>query len=219
MNEKRNNYKIKLNDNEINDLVYKHAIKIDKRTYTQYYWSLLKTGHLFFFSFFPNNDYNIMAIKISLFFFSFGLHYTVNALFFTDSMMNTLYEIKGEGEYVLKYQIANIISSSAISIGINVIIKFLSLSGKDILKIRFLKKREKLGLKVAKIKKCIKIKFILFYILSFLFLFVFWFYVTCFCAVYPHTQLYLIKNTTISFCFSLIYPFGYYLIPGIFRIP
>ena len=40
-----------------------------------------------------------------------------------------------------------------------------------------------------------------------------------FCAVYRNAQLHLIKDTLISFCLSLIYPFGICLIPGLFRIP
>jgi hypothetical protein len=171
-------------------------------------------GHLFLFSFFPNNDYNIMIIKIFLFFFSFGLYYTVNALFFTDSTMNKIYE----GEYNFVYQLPNILYSNLISTGINLIVRFLSLSGKDISKIKFYKKNEKIDPKVASVRKCLKIKLIFFYIMSLLFLLIFWFYISCFCAVYPNTQLLLIKDTIISFGLSLIYPLGYYLIPGIFRI-
>ena len=171
--------------------------------------------HLFLFSFLPNNDYNIMIIKIFLFFFSFGLYYTVNALFFTDSTMNKIYE----GEYYFLYQLPNIIYSNLICTVINTIVGYLSLSSKDISKIRFYQNNKKIDSKVASIKKYIKIKFIFFYIVSFLFLLIFWFYVACFCAVYPYTQLLLIKDTIISFGLSLIYPLGYYLIPGIFRIP
>ncbi len=40
-----------------------------------------------------------------------------------------------------------------------------------------------------------------------------------FCAIYDQTQNHLIKDTSISFGLSLIYPFGIYLIPGFFRIP
>ena len=40
-----------------------------------------------------------------------------------------------------------------------------------------------------------------------------------FCAIYNNTQVYLIKDTLISFGLSLLYPFGIYLLPGIFRIP
>ena len=66
--------------------------------------------------------------------------------------------------------------------------------------------------------KFLKIKFILFYIISFIFLIFFWYYLSCFCAVYKNTQVHLIKNTIISFGLSSVYPLGLYLIPGIFRI-
>ena len=36
--------------------------------------------------------------------------------------------------------------------------------------------------------------------------------------MYKNTQIHLIKDTIISFGTSMIYPFGIYLIPGIFRI-
>ena len=40
-----------------------------------------------------------------------------------------------------------------------------------------------------------------------------------FCAIYVNTQIHLIKDTIISFVFSVIFPFFIYLIPGFFRIP
>ena len=36
-------------------------------------------------------DYNSMIIKIFLFSFSFGLYYSINALFFTDETMHKIY--------------------------------------------------------------------------------------------------------------------------------
>ena len=38
-------------------------------------------------------------------------------------------------------------------------------------------------------------------------------------AVYMNTQFHLIKDTSMSFGLSLIYPFIINLLPGIFRIP
>jgi hypothetical protein len=206
-----------LNDYELNRLQYKEAIKYDKRTYVQYYWSLLKKGNLFLFSFMPNNDYNSMVIKICLFFFSFGLYYTVNALFFTDSTMNKIYEDNGEYDFI--YQIPKIIYSNLICTVINLIVRILSLSEKDILTIKIMQKEANLEKKVQSIKNCLKIKFFFYYLFSFMFLFIFLFYTSCFCAVYRNTQLYLIKDTLISFSLSLLYPLGYYLIPGLFRLP
>jgi len=40
-----------------------------------------------------------------------------------------------------------------------------------------------------------------------------------FCAIYRNTQFHLLKDTLISYVLSLIYPFGFYLLPGLFRIP
>ena len=97
--------------------------------------------------------------------------------------------------------------------------KTLSLSEKDILKIKSIKKGKNFDKKVEEIRKYVYIKFILFFIISFIFLFIFWFHLSCFCAVYHNTQIHLIKDTLISFSLSLLYPFGYYLIPGILRIP
>ena len=209
------NSKRYLNDYEINHLVYGDALKYDRRTYIEYYCSLLKIGNLFLFSFMPNNDYNSMVIKVCLFFFSFGLYYTVNALFFTDSTMNKIYEDNGEYDFI--YQIPKLLYSNLICTAINFIIIFLSLSEKDILKIKKIQKNEIFEQKVEKIKRCLKIKFVFYYIISFLLLFFFWFYVSCFCTVYKKTQVYLIKDTLISFSLSLLYPLGFYLLPAMLR--
>ena len=206
-----------LNDYELNRLQYSKAIICDKRTYIQYYWSLVKIGNLFLFSFIPNNDYNSQVIKICLFFFSFGLYYTVNALFFTDSTMNKIYDDNGKYDFI--YQIPKLLYSNLICTVINLIVRILSLSEKDILSIKLIQSRENLENKVKSVKNCLKIKFYLYYIVSFIFLFIFLFYISCFGAVYRETQLYLIKDTLISFSLSLLYPFGYYIVPGIFRLP
>ena len=68
---------IKYNDYEINSLIYEEAIKIDKRTFIEYYFSLLKRKQLLIFTFYTNDDYNSRCIKICLFLFSFALFFTV----------------------------------------------------------------------------------------------------------------------------------------------
>ena len=58
----------------------------------------------------------------------------------------------------------------------------------------------------------------LYFIIGTLFLLLFWYYLSMFCAIYSKTQYHLIKDTLISFGLSLIYPFGIYLLPGMLRI-
>ena len=203
------------NDYEMNNLTYIDALKLDKRTYRQYYFSLLKTKHLAIFTFYTKTDYNSRLIKIILFLFCFSLYFTVNALFFNDGTIHTIYIDEGSFNFI--YQIPQILYSTLITSLISIIIKNLSLSEKNILEI----KREKSNSKEKSIKiiKCLNIKFILFFILLFLFLFLFWYYLSCFCAVYVNTQIHLIKDTLISFSLSLIYPFILNLFPGLFRMP
>ena len=56
-------------DSELDSLPYQIALKKDKRTYCQFYWSLLKKKQSILFSFCPNKDYNSQIIKLFLFFF------------------------------------------------------------------------------------------------------------------------------------------------------
>ena len=206
-----------LNDYELNSLSYEEALIYDKRIYIQYYLSLLRTKHLFIFSFYPNNDYNSYIIKVCLFFFSFGLYFTVNTLFYTDSTMHKIYEDNGSFDFI--YHIPQIIYSTIISTVINTIVKTLSITEKNILKIKNEKDYKNSKTLALKVLNCLKIKFICFYIFSFIFLIFFWYYLGCFCAVYKNTQKHLIKDTGVSFLLSLIYPFGINLLPGLFRIP
>ena len=207
----------KLNDQEINDLKYEIALKIDKRTYFEYYWSLLKKKHLILFTFWPTNDYNLYTIKVSLFLLSFGLYISINGFFFSDDTMHKLYEDKGK--YNIIYRIPQILFSTIISAVINVLLKKLSLTEANILSIKEEKDNQKMLEKSKSIKKCLRIKFIIYFALSILFMLFFWYFISCFCAVYKNTQIVLIKDTLVSYALSMAYPFGLNLLPGLFRIP
>ena len=214
------NYNIEnndLNDYELNILEYEIAINIDKRTYFEYYWSLLKKKQLILFTFFPTNDYNLISIKICLFLLSFSLYLTINGFFFSDETMHKIYI--DNGEFNIIYQLPQIFYSSIVPAVINMILKHLSLSEKSIIEIKQEKNFKILLDFSKKIRNSLLIKFILFFILNFILLFFFWYFITCFCAVYPNTQIILFKDTLISFSISMLYPFGLYLIPGLFRIP
>ena len=206
---------IEYNDTEMNLLPYQEALELDKRTYGEYYVSLLRTRHLLVFSFCNNKDYNSRIIKINLFFFTFAVNFTINALFFNDSTMHKIYEDGGEFDFI--YQIPQILYSTLISSVTIMIVKMLALSEKNILKIKSAKKNELIKIYKSEFN-CIKCKFICYFIFMFIFLFIFWYYVGCFCAVYKNTQIHLLTDTLISFGTSLLYPLGIYFIPGILRI-
>ena len=212
-----NNNIEKLNDQELNSLDYSIAVLIDKRSYLQYYWSLLKKKHLILFTYLPANDYNLCSIKVALFLLSISLYFTINGFFFTDSTMHKVNEDNGQFDFI--YQIPQILYSSITSAIINMLLKILSLSEKNILAIKQENDIKRAKKESNNIKSCLVIKFVIFFILSNMLLLFFWYFISCFCAVYTNTQIILFKDILISFCFSMIYPFGINLIPGIFRIP
>ena len=207
----------KLSDEEINSLKYKDAILIDKRTFCQYYCSLLFKKHIILFSFCSRNDYNLIHVKINLFFLSFCLFFSINALFFTDKTMHKIYETKGI--YNLIIQFPKIIYSSLITSVFNMIIKLFALSDKNIIDLKNIESGKKKNENLLKVVRCLKIKFNIFFVIGFLFLCFCWYYISIFCCVYKNTQIILIKDTFLSFGFSLLYPFIIYLIPGLLRIP
>ena len=213
--EKEDKNILKYTESELNSLSYKEALKKDKRSYVQYYWSLLKKKQSILFSFYPNKDYNSQIIKSFLFFFFYASDITINALFFTDDTMHEIYVDAGEFNFI--YQLPITIYSFLISYIINFIIENLSLSEDSIISIK-----SKKGInfyKCNKVIKCMKVKFCFFFIISFILLLVFWYYISCFCCIYENTQLHLFKDSLMSFVISLIYPVFINLLPGIFRIP
>jgi hypothetical protein len=208
---------VNMNDQELNTLEYEKALIYDKRSYFQYYWSLLKKKQLILFTFYPQNDYNLITLKISLFLLGFSLYFTINAFFFSDDSMHKIYVDRGIYNFV--YQIPQILYSSVVSTIINMILKNLSLSEKNIIELKQEKDETVFLEKSNNISKYLVKKFLIFFILSTLLLLFFWYFISCFCGVYVNTQIIFIKNTFTSFALSMIYPFGLNLLPGMFRIP
>ena len=120
-----------LNDEEMNTLDYEKALIIDKRTFFQYYISLIKRKNIIIFTFIPINDYNLIYMKIWVFLISISLYFVVNALFFTDETMHKIYKDKGAFNFI--YQLPKIIYSTIISAVINILIKKLALTEPDII--------------------------------------------------------------------------------------
>ena len=169
------------------------------------------------FTFCTFNDYNSGIVKKFMIFLSFALHYTTNALFFSESNLHQIYEDKGKFNFT--YQVKFILLSALIStLTLRLILQFLVLTDKDILSVKQQETRDlAIKTKTEKLKK-MKIKFAIFFILNFLLLVLFWYYLTCFNAIYQNTKIYLIENTFFSWGFSLFYPFIINIFPSMIRM-
>ena len=207
---------IKYIDEELNRMDYENALKNDKRTYWQYYWSLLKKKHMIILTFVSNEDYNVFLLKFSLFILFISLFFSINTLFYKDSTMHQIFVQKGK--YNLLYQIPQVLYSTLISFLMNLILKKLSLSQNELISIKEEQDQIKSKEIANKSKNSLRIKLYSFFFVGIIILLFFWYYITAFAAVYTNTQIHLIKDTLISFGISMAYPLIINLFPGIFRM-
>jgi hypothetical protein len=213
----KNNEKIKkYSDFELDDLEYSKAIKYDKRSFLNFYFCLVKREHIIIFTFFYCKDFNLISIKLSLFVFSVCLDMATNILFFDDESMHKIY--LDYGKYNFISQIPQIIYSTIISETMDVFLKYLSLSEKEIYETKKYNNPKDAIEAVKKLIRCLKIKFFLFFFICFVFMTFSWYFISIFCAIYENTQFILFKDCAFSLLISLLYPFPLYFIPAILRI-
>ena len=206
---------MKYNDDEINDLSYEEALLYDNRTFSNIYFSLIKTNHNFINSFIFNKDYNSIIIKIDLFLINFAMSYAVNAVFFTDDTMHKIY--KSEGSFDLKNQLPITIYSTLISLLFDIPLRILALSSDAISSFKQDKNKLDIKKRESDLLFKLKIKYIFYFIISTLFLSFFWFYISMFDAIYINTQYHLLKDTLMGFAISMATPFAFYLLPTLIR--
>ena len=192
------------------------ALKIDQNSYWDYYFSLIRSKHLIVLTFYTNNDYNSRILKISLFLLMFAIHYFVNAWFLNDSIINKIY--KHPKKYAISISLPIIIYSVIISYVAGHVLKMLTFTENSIIEITNQRTLQQSSNLKEKILKQINIKIIIFYSINFILLVFIWYYLSCFGVAFRNTQYILFWNTLISMVISLIFPFIYFLVPGILRI-
>ena len=131
--------------------------------------------------------------------------------------MHNVYESKGL--FDISYQLPLIIYSSLISMFLGAFVQMLGLSNDAIIDFKQSEEKDTVDKRGQKLIKKLKIKFVLYFILSFILLIAFGYYISMFNAVYRNTQFILLEDTLFGFALSMVTPFVIYLIPGLFRIP
>ena len=200
---------------ELNRLELDKALHLDKRNFCQIFYSIIKREQIILFTFFSWNDYNLAYIKFARFFFLLSTEIAMNVLLFFDSSIHELFLNKGKFNFV-KF-ILQIIISSFVSHVIEVIVCFLTMTDKYIYQIKKMDNNEINKIMVMKTLNCINIKLSSFFVFIFIFMIIYWYLITTFCAVYENAQTILLINSLISFVLYLIYPILFYFIISLFK--
>ena len=207
---------IKLSELEINNLDYEEALKFDKRSFINIYWSIVKREVIILLITFLWNDYNLLNLKLARLVFILCTYMAMNVIFFSDDSIHKIY--LNNGKYIFGDHIPKIIFSIIITKVLEVFVCYLTLTDKFIYRIIGFKIDQNGKNEGLKIFKYINIKIIIYFVVSFLLIIFYWYIVIAFCAVYENLQIILIENYLLSLLFSLIYPFILYLLPTGLRI-
>ena len=189
------------------------AIKLDKRSFIEIYWSLLKREHSFIFTFITRDDHNLVFIKYSRFFFLLCTDMAMNVFFFSDETMHKMF--LDYGKYNFIQQIPQIIYSTIISKLIETFLCYLSLTDKHFYIIKDAKKISKRTM--IAIMNCIQIKITFYFVFTSVMFIFYWYLITCFCSVYRNTQIAFIKDSLLSFLLGFLFPFVTYLFVSFLR--
>ena len=203
-------------EDDLNMADYEDAKKYDKRSYMKYYWSLIKKKQIFIFTFYTSTDHNLRIVKEALFILFVTFFFAFTALFFNDNIMREIYIYKGNTDAAI--YVTNIILSSFCCLIMNLIIRFVSISERDVYKIVKEKNVEEKILLAEKAKRCQKIKIAILFTISILLIGLFWYYVSAFCAIFKNSQGHYLLNVLASFIICNLWPFVTSLIAPFFRI-
>ena len=196
-------------DNELNFLKYKEALMYDKRTFCQYYISLIRAHQLLVFTFKSKNDYNPRTIKICLFFFILALMIVINILFVDEYTLHHLYINKGK--FDIPFIFTKVVYTTIISYLLKIMLS-LSVSTENLF---LYYKKEKIS-KKSKVGS-FGIKCAIFLGFGIIILLFFWIYIICFFSVFPRSQIFIFVVFGLSFFLILILPFIVDIIPSLFR--
>ena len=201
--------------NELNSLSYRDAPEKDKRTFFQYYISLLMTKQLLFFAFNCKNDFNSKIMKICFLLYIFSLFLFINALSIDISSLYELFISKGKIDIFHDYY--RLIIITLICQAIKIILLLRVFTEGDVISIRNSNSNKKWE-DITKALIRINIKCHLFFFFSILTLCFYWIYIACFFTIFKKTQFYVMINTLISFGISLVLPFVFGFFASFFRI-
>ena len=187
-----------LEDDDLNDLEYKHALLFDKRSFCELYLSVLKKQNIIILCLsYCSKDYNLGILKFSFLMFQFAIFITVSAFFFTDNTLNNIYENKNK--FDILFMIRQLALTFLICLGLNIIFKLLIRTDNLILGMKNEKDTYEEGIYNIKCKLIIYFIFCLIIILFGLY------YISCFCAIYRNTQIILMICAGCSLGVTFVY--------------
>ena len=213
---------IDINDNdvnkeEINNVPYTQALRVDKRNIFQIFISVIKNEIGFLNLYFYKNPYSHFSLDISIYLFELLLDLTMNCILYSDDVVSEKYNNNGELSMVTTLTLS--IVSGVISSFIVFIISYL-VNYVEIIEaiINNVKDKKYYYFNVIRFFKYIKVKLGVYYLFEFIVIIFMTYYLFIFCTVYHETQGSILINYVTGAFISLITSVGIAIIISLLRI-
>ena len=212
LNIKINKFIEKYLTEDIDDKDYDDAIRLDKRTFFQYFWEKIKSTQFFLDIFLINEPLKPKPIKILLFLINIDLYFLINGLFINEDYISEIYHSKDNESIFsfIKRTNNNLFYISTISAFSGYLINCFFFEEKKIKNIFMREKTNQFNIKREIFLLIHKIKsgYFTFFIISYIITIFSWYFISCFNNVYPYTKKeWIISSIFIFLAIQIFYLF------------
>ena len=206
---------------DFDDMEYDDAIKLDKRTFCEYFIEKLKQKQIIMDTFFNKENLIPMAIKIILLALNIDLYFVINGFFFNEEYLSELFNSDEEETFFsfIPRSITRFFYTTAVGIIISVIIDCIFIEENKIRRIFLREKDDIMQLKyeISVVAKSIKKRYTIFIFLCLFISIISWYYISCFNNTYPYVKMEWIKSSIAIIIIMNILSIIVALLDSIFR--
>ena len=187
---------------DLDDMDYDDAIKLDKRTFCEFFNEKLK-GKLTIINAFCNKE-NLrpMSIKIILLFLNVDLYFVINGLFFDDEYLSSLFHSKEKETFFsfIQRSINRFFYMFIVGKVVGIIIDCIFFEERKIKRIFIREKDNPFQLKyeISLAEKSIKSRYATFIAICIFISIISWYYISCFNNTYPGVKIEWIKSSALN---------------------
>ena len=199
-------------ETQYDDMDYDDAIRKDKRKFCESYKDKLEDNQIIINTFCSYDPIRPRSIKIIFLIMQVDLYFVINGLFYDEEYISKIYHLEKDTFFTMAERFFdNLIYAALAGIIVNYIIEFFFIEEQKIKKIMKIEKENILVLKyeVIKILKSIKLRYLLFIIISFIISLIALVHIFCFNIVYYHT---MVEWIAFSLIIILLIQLGSFLI-------
>ena len=187
---------------DVDDMDYDDAIKLDKRSFCEFFNEKLKTKQMIINTFCHKENLKPMSIKIILLFLNIDLYFVINGLFFDEEFLSSLFN-SDEKETFFSFvprSISRFYYIVIVGIIVGIIVDCIFFEER---KIKRIFKREKedpihLRYEISLSVKSIKSRYTVFILISISISVISWYYISCFNNTYPGVKIEWIKSSILN---------------------